>query len=242
MTETILLVEDEKNIVSFVRPELEHEGYAITVAENGRDAVALFEDLLRMNTPPGIVLLDIMLPELNGLEVLRRIRKLSTVPVIMLTARGETFDKVSGLDAGADDYITKPFAIEELLARMRSILRRKQPQAEASTIQQTGHEENVLYFAELRLDLSRVEVTMQDKIIQLTKTEFSLLHFLMQHPGEVLSRDRIIQAVWGEEHYIDENSVDVYIRYLRSKIDDAFGVQYIKTVRGSGYTLKENAV
>ncbi len=241
MNDTVLLVEDEKNIISFVKPELEHEGYTIIVAEDGRAALTLFEQAVEQKTPPSIVLLDIMLPELNGLEVLRRIRKIAKTPVILLTARGETLDKVSGLDAGADDYIAKPFAIEELLARMRSVLRRSPLQNELNQADSPSHSQkaNVLSFGELTLDVSRVEVTIRNQQLQLTKTEFSLLQFLMQHQGDVLSRDIIIQAVWGEEHYIDENSVDVYIRYLRSKIDDAFGVSYIQTVRGSGYTLRE---
>lgn len=233
----VLIVEDEPNIASFEKLELEHEGYAVTLAQTGREALALFESSPKTGEDAfSIVLLDIMLPELNGIEVLRRIRKMSDVPVILVTARGETYDKVNGLDAGADDYIAKPFAIEELLARIRSVLRRRSTQPGDGTDAKTN---TVLTFDRLTLNTASIEVFVDDTPITLTKTEFLLLKCLLSHRNEVLSRDEIITQVWGEDHYIDENSVDVYVRYLRSKIDDVYGVTYITTVRGSGYTIRD---
>lgn len=235
----VLIVEDEPNIASFEKLELEHEGFETEIAQTGREAVAVFEA-----NPDNysIVLLDIMLPELNGLEVLRRIRKISKVPVILVTARGETFDKVNGLDAGADDYISKPFAIEELLARIRSVLRRSEYlQEQNGDGNDPLKEDTELKFDRLTLNSISFEVFVDKTPVVLTKTEFMLLKCLLQHRNEVLSRDFIISEVWGEDHYIDENSVDVYIRYLRSKIDDVFGVNYIKTIRGAGYIIRESA-
>ena len=235
----VLIVEDEPNIASFEKLELEHEGFETEIAQTGREAVSVFEanpDVF------SIVLLDIMLPELNGLEVLRRIRKISKVPVILVTARGETFDKVNGLDAGADDYISKPFAIEELLARIRSVLRRSEYlQEQNGDESDSSKEDSELKFDRLTLNSISFEVFVDKTPVVLTKTEFMLLKCLLQHRNEVLSRDFIISEVWGEDHYIDENSVDVYIRYLRSKIDDVFGVNYITTVRGAGYIIRESS-
>ncbi len=235
----VLIVEDEPNIASFEKLELEHEGFETEIAQTGREAVTVFEA-----NPDAfsIVLLDIMLPELNGLEVLRRIRKISKIPVILVTARGETFDKVNGLDAGADDYISKPFAIEELLARIRSVLRRSEYlQEQGGAGNDSLKEDTELKFDRLTLNSISFEVFVDKTPVVLTKTEFMLLKCLLQHRNEVLSRDFIISEVWGEDHYIDENSVDVYIRYLRSKIDDVFGVNYIKTIRGAGYIIRESA-
>ena len=230
----ILIVEDEPNIASFEKLELEHEGYTVTIAQTGRVAISIVENSLKDESqePFSIILLDIMLPELNGIEVLRRIRKLSQIPVLLVTARGETFDKVTGLDAGADDYISKPFAIEELLARIRSVLRR-------SAKQETSSEMSVITFDRLKLNPASYEVFMDQTLVPLTKTEFLLLKCLLSHQGEVLSRTDIINEVWGEDHYIDENSVDVYVRYLRTKIDEVFNVSYITTVRGAGYTIRK---
>ena len=226
----VLIVEDEPNIASFEKLELEHEGFETEIAQTGREAVAVFEA-----NPDNysIVLLDIMLPELNGLEVLRRIRKISKVPVILVTARGETFDKVNGLDAGADDYISKPFAIEELLARIRSVLRRSEYlQEQNGNESDSSKEDTELKFDRLTLNSISFEVFVDKTPVVLTKTEFMLLKCLLQHRNEVLSRDFIISEVWGEDHYI---------RYLRSKIDDVFGVNYIKTIRGAGYIIRESA-
>lgn len=216
--EKVLVVEDDKAISEFVSLELKHEGFDVRVSPDGRDALSQFASYA-----PDAVLLDVMLPGLSGLEVLRRIRKTSSVPVILVTARGETYDKVNGLDAGADDYIAKPFEIEELLARLRAVLRR------ASVSPST-----TLTVGGLVLNTDSMEVTLNGRRVDLSKTEFLLLRCLLSNKGVVLSRDRIIDEVWGEDYYIDENSVDVYVRYLRTKIGDSV----ISTVRGIGYTIR----
>ena len=219
----ILIVEDDKGILDFIIPELEHEGYQTCIAETGRKALEVFE-----TEKPDLILLDIMLPELNGLEVLRSIRAVSTVPVILETARGETIDKINGLNLGADDYIPKPFEIEELLARINALFRRvsfAQPHT------------NLLSYNELKLNLDRMSFSMKDSEVQLSKTEFMLLKLLMENQGKVLSRSAIIDEIWGKNHYIDENTIDVYVGYLRTKIADFTEAEYIKTVRGAGYML-----
>jgi DNA-binding response OmpR family regulator len=176
------------------------------------------------------VKLDLLLKELNGLEVLRRIRKTSSVPVIMLTARDAVMDKVSGLDMGADDYITKPFAIEELLARIRLVMRK----AEASA----SHGEE-LTFGPVKLSVSRHEVTCEGKPVELTGKEFALLEVLLRNKNVVMSRDSLMERVWGYDYVGETNVVDVYVRYLRSKIDDVYGIHMIRTVRGVGYGIME---
>ena len=220
----VLIVEDDSGIADFLQLELEHEGFEGLHAEDGRKALELFE-----SGAPDIILLDIMLPKLNGLEVLRRIRKTSRVPVIMLTARGDTLDKVSGLDSGADDYLAKPFEIEELLARMRAVMRRNEANDEP------------LKLRGIELNRDSMEVKINKERIALSKTEYLLLKTFIENKNVVLSRDKIISAVWGENHYIDENSVDVYVRYLRSKIDDKTGEEYISTVRGAGYVMRDTS-
>ena len=220
----VLIVEDDSGIADFLQLELEHEGFEVLHAEDGRKALELFE-----SGAPDIILLDIMLPKLNGLEVLRRIRKTSRVPVIMLTARGDTLDKVSGLDSGADDYLAKPFEIEELLARMRAVMRRNEANDEP------------LNLRGIELNRDSMEVKINKERIALSKTEYLLLKTFIENKNVVLSRDKIISAVWGENHYIDENSVDVYVRYLRSKIDDKTGEEYISTVRGAGYVMRDTS-
>ncbi|EPF30725.1 hypothetical protein HMPREF9194_01044 [Treponema maltophilum ATCC 51939] len=220
----VLIVEDDSGIADFLQLELEHEGFEVLHAEDGRKALELFE-----SGSPDIILLDIMLPKLNGLEVLRRIRKTSRVPVIMLTARGDTLDKVSGLDSGADDYLAKPFEIEELLARMRAVMRRNEANDEP------------LKLRGIELNRDSMEVKINKERIALSKTEYLLLKTFIENKNVVLSRDKIINAVWGENHYIDENSVDVYVRYLRSKIDDKAGEEYISTVRGAGYVMRDTS-
>ena len=220
----VLIVEDDSGIADFLQLELEHEGFEVLHAEDGRKALELFE-----SGSPDIILLDIMLPKLNGLEALRRIRKTSRVPVIMLTARGDTLDKVSGLDSGADDYLAKPFEIEELLARMRAVMRRNEANDEP------------LKLRGIELNRNSMEVRVHKERIALSKTEYLLLKTFIENKNVVLSRDKIISAVWGENHYIDENSVDVYVRYLRSKIDDKTGEEYISTVRGAGYVMRDTS-
>jgi DNA-binding response OmpR family regulator len=179
---------------------------------------------------PDIVLLDVMLPEINGLEVCRRIRQFSNVPIIMITARNEVPDKVTGLDTGANDYITKPFAIEELLARIRVWLRKVDTNAKAGV---------TLSYFDLSMDASRHQVTRSGEIITLTKKEYDLLEYLLRNKEIVLSRDQILEKVWDYEYEGDSNVVDVYIRYLRTKVDDKFEVKLIHTIRGVGYVLRE---
>ena len=221
--EKILIVEDDQGISDFVKLELEHEGFETSVAATGREALELFESF-----NPDLILLDVMLPELSGLEVLRRIRKTSSTPVIMVTARGETYDRVNGLDAGADDYIPKPFEIEELLARMRAVLRR-------SVASQGGSSK--LTNRELEMIPESMKVTLSGQVLTLSKTEFLMLKLFMEKQNQVISRDAFIDAIWGKGHFIDENTIDVYVGYLRSKIDNVSKEEYIKTVRGAGYMM-----
>lgn len=225
MPEKILIIEDEEKIARFIELELSHEGYEIDKSFNGREGLEMVE-----NGHFDLVLLDIMLPELNGLEVLRRIRKNSEIPVIMLTARDAVMDKVSGLDMGADDYITKPFAIEELLARIRVALKRKRPESKA--------EASVLTAGKLCLDKNSHQVKYDDQPIELTNREFILLEVLLENKSIVLSRDTLLEKVWGFDYMGETNVVDVYIYYLRNKIDDTVGEKIIETVRGVGYVIK----
>ena len=219
----ILIVEDDKGISDFVIPELEHEGFKTSLAETGRQALEKFEA-----ENPDLILLDIMLPELNGLEVLRRIRSKSNVPVILETARGETIDKITGLNAGADDYIPKPFEIEELLARINALFRR---------INFMKPSESHFAVRELSLNTDRMSCTVSENEIQLSKTEFLMLKNFIENQNKVLSRSDIIDAIWGKGHFIDENTVDVYVGYLRSKIAEYTKNEFIKTVRGAGYMM-----
>ncbi len=232
MKETqILLVEDEEKLARFVELELLHEGYNVTKSGNGREALDL---ALQENYD--LILLDIMLPGLNGLEVLRRLLREKEVPVILLTARDAVMDKVSGLDAGAVDYITKPFAIEELLARIRVALK-----LHRSTSGKSGtpvQEEGILSWGELTLDELRHRVRYGGHEISLTNREFLMLKTLLENKDIVLSRDTLLDRVCGYDFVGETNIVDVYIRYLRSKIDDVFGVKMIHTVRGVGYVIK----
>ena len=222
----IFIVEDERRIARFLQIELEHEGFETATEDNGQRA---FERIGQERFD--LVLLDVMLPGLDGFEVCRKVREFSSVPIIMLTAKDELEDKVTGLDLGADDYITKPFAIQELMARIRAALRKYQapetPDGERLTCKNL-----VLY-------PSRYEVTVNGEEIHLTKKEYSLLEYLLRNKRNVLTRDQILQEVWGYDYAGDTNVVDVYIRYLRAKIDERFGEKYIYTVRGVGYAVKE---
>ena len=221
----ILLVEDEEKLARFVELELCHEGYAVTKAFTGRTGYDL-----AASGDFDLILLDIMLPELNGMEVLRRLRRTSSTPVIMLTARDEVMDKVAGLDQGADDYITKPFAIEELLARIRATLRKRAAAvADGDIISALG----------VSLDLKRHSVTVRDTPLELTKREFDLLHYLLKNKGIVVTREMLLENVWEYDFDGGTNAVDVYIRFLRSKIDEAFDIKLIHTVRGVGYVIKD---
>jgi len=226
----ILLVEDEEKLARFVELELTHEGYSVTKAFTGREGYDL-----AVSGGFDLVLLDIMLPELNGMEVLRRLRRTSKVPVIMLTARDETMDKVAGLDQGADDYITKPFAIEELLARIRVTLR-KHTGNDAGTVQTS---KETLTACGVTLDIKRYTVTVNNTPVELTKREFDLLHYLLLNKGVVVTRDMLMENVWDYDFDGGTNAVDVYIRFLRTKIDEIFDIKLIHTVRGVGYVIRD---
>ncbi|MGI1658331.1 MAG: response regulator transcription factor [Desulfitobacterium sp.] len=226
MCSKILIIEDEEKIARFVELELSYEGYTVTKAFDGRTGLELAE-----TGEFDLVLLDVMLPQLSGMEVLRRIRRTSAVPIIMLTARDSVMDKVSGLDSGANDYITKPFAIEELLARIRNALR-KQIAVEDTT--------ELLSALDLQLDMGRRTVTVKGQPIDLTKREFDLLYFLLKNKGLVISRESLLENVWGFDFTGDTNAVDVYIRFLRGKIDEVFDIKLIHTVRGVGYVIKDD--
>lgn len=227
----ILIVEDEAKIARFVELELEYEGYEVEVAGDGLTGLAKAQE-------PGVdvLVLDVMLPGLSGIEVCRQIRESgSTLPIIMLTAKDDVSDKVAGLDNGADDYMTKPFAIEELLARIRAALSRADRIKEGVKRQPSG---TVLTAGELELNLASFSVSYGGEELALTKKEFELLAYLMQHRGEAVTRDRLLTEVWEYEYLGDTNVVDVYIRYLRQKIDDHYGIKLITTVRGVGYMVK----
>ena len=214
----ILIVEDEYKIARFVSLELEHEGYKTTIVSDGRVALetALNEDF-------DLIVLDVMLPSLNGIEILRRLRQTKDTPVIILTARDQIVDKVAGLDIGANDYMTKPFAIEELLARIRANLKKK------TYIYEIG---------KLKIDVDSHIASYDGKELDLTKKEFDLLVYLIENRNKVVSREQALDAVWGYDFIGNTNVVDVYIRYLRSKIDDEYGIKLIETVRGFGYVIR----
>ena len=234
MNASILLVEDEEKLARFVELELMHEGYRVQKSGNGREALEM-----ALKNDYDLILLDIMLPGLNGLEVLRRLLKEKEVPVILLTARDAVMDKVSGLDAGAVDYITKPFAIEELLARIRVAL--KLHAGHAAVDHKTNgadSDEGILRWQELVLDDRRHQVRYTGHEITLTNREFLMLKTLLENKDIVLSRDTLLNKVCGYDYAGETNVVDVYIRYLRSKIDDVFGIKMIRTVRGVGYVIK----
>lgn len=225
MNEKILIIEDEEKLARFIEMELTYEGYSVTKVYNGRNGLefALSGDF-------DLVILDILLPGLNGMEILRRVRKTSDIPIIMLTARDTVMDKVTGLDTGADDYMTKPFEIEELLARIRSALRKKA----------TSISSKKLFACGVTLDIDRHSATYNNTPIELTKREFDLLQYLMENKGHVLSRESILEKVWGYDYLGETNVVDVYIRYLRGKLDDAYQINLIHTIRGVGYVIKDD--
>jgi DNA-binding response OmpR family regulator len=224
MTAHILLVEDEVPLARFLELELSAEGYQMMVAHTGIAGLTLARE-----TPPDLAILDWMLPELSGLEVCRRLRATgSTIPVIFLTARDEVADRVAGLDAGADDYVVKPFSIEELLARVRAHLRRNQ---EPDTDQ--------LEFEDLRLNRLTREVFRGHRAIELTAKEFDLLEYLLTHPRQVFTREQILEQVWGYDFMGDSNIIEVYVRYLRLKLEEQQESRLIHTVRGVGYALRQ---
>lgn len=257
-TPSILIVEDEEKIARFVELELTHEGYEVAKASDGRSGTeaALERDF-------DLILLDIMLPQLNGLEVLRRIRRVKRTPVILLTARGEVMDKVAGLDAGADDYITKPFAIEELLARIRVALKHRDETMPAGGVPAAGPEMpkkpadsatdadavgtapstarergGLLAAGPVELDPAAREVMVGGERVELTVREFDVLHALMAHPNHVMSREQLIREVCGWDYTGDTNVIDVYVSHIRTKINKRFGVEAVSTVRGVGYVVR----
>ena len=227
MAERILLVEDEEKLARMVEMELRYEGYEVEKAFDGRSGL---EKALSGNFD--LVLLDIMLPALSTMEVLRRLRRESDLPVIMLTARDTVVDKVAGLDSGADDYITKPFAIEELLARIRAALRKGRTAVQNHSA--------LLTAGVLTMDTERHTVTVGETPVELTRREFDLLHYLLENKEKVVTRESLLDHVWGYDYVGETNAVDVYIRFLRAKLEEPFGIKLIHTVRGVGYVLRES--
>jgi len=228
--ENILIIEDEKNLARFVELELTHEGMKPEVHLDGRTGL---EAALDEENDWDLILLDLMLPELNGLDVARRIRQVSNVPIMMMTARDSTIDQVAGFDHGADDYITKPFEIEELLARIRALGRRIDIENEKNRVKQT-----TLKYRDLVVEKENRVVRRDDEIIELTKREYELLVELMSNLNVVLSRELLLDKVWEYEKEVETNIVDVYIRYLRNKLDQSGDESYIQTVRGMGYVMR----
>ena len=225
----VLIVEDERRIARFLQMELEHEGMSTAIEDNGRRA---YERIMQENYD--LILLDVMLPDMDGFTICRKVRELSQVPIIMLTAKDDIDDKVQGLDIGADDYITKPFATPELLARMRVVLRRQESQRETREAQ-----EEILSVKNLTRYPARHEVKVDAVPVELTKKEYDLLEYLLRNKRTVLTRDQILSNVWDYDYMGDTNVVDVYIRYLRQKLDDRFQEKYIHTMRGVGYVIKD---
>ncbi len=223
----ILIVEDEQKIARFLELELKYEGYDVVIANNGRDGLekGRGEDV-------ELIILDLMLPGLSGIEVCRRLRQTSDVPIIMLTAKDDISDKVTGLDIGADDYMTKPFAVEELLARIRVLLKRSKNSREKS-------ESSSIEIGKLKLCKNNYKVEYDSENVDLTKKEFELLEFMMINKNIVLTREKILDKVWGYDYFGDTNIIDVYVRYLRSKIDQKYNINLIETVRGVGYIIRD---
>jgi len=219
----ILVVDDDPEIVSVVRRGLAYEGYTVETASDGPEALTRARE-----KEPDLVILDIMMPGIDGIEVAKRLRQGGDVPIIMLTAKGTVADKVTGLESGADDYLVKPFAFDELLARVKALLRRRQP-----------HEGEILRFSDLSLNTATREVTRGQETIELTTQEFDLLELFLRHPRQVLKRSLIYERVWGYDFEGESNVIEVYVRYLRSKLEVGGKPRLIHTVRGVGYVLKE---
>ena len=220
----ILVVEDEAKLAQFIELELKYEGYDVTVVNDGLSGLTTARE-----SNPDLILLDWMLPGISGLEICKRLRQTgSKIPIILLTAKDDISDRVAGLDAGADDYIVKPFNLEELLARVRANLRRNQQE-----------DPDILQFLDLSLNRSTREVFRENRSIELTAKEFDLLEYLMSHPKQVLSRDQILERVWGYDFMGDSNIIEVYVRYLRLKLEAEEEKRLIQTVRGVGYVLRD---
>ncbi len=228
----ILIIEDEKKIARFLELELDYEGYEVEIAYDGREGLDK-----AMAQTADLIVLDLMLPGLSGIEICRRIRHSSDVPIIMLTAKDDVTDKVTGLDVGADDYMTKPFAIEELLARIRVLLKRKNRE-EINNIE--NNNKDILTYGKLKLFKDNYRVEYDEELIDLTKKEFELLEYLMFNKNIVLSREKILENVWGYDYFGETNLIDVYIRYIRGKIDQKYDIELIKTVRGVGYIIRDH--
>jgi two-component system response regulator MprA len=226
LPDRILVIDDETKIVDFVRRGLIYEGYEVDVAYDGLSGLSLAR-----NTPPDLIVLDIMMPGLDGLEVCRRLRAegWTELPILMLTAKDAVPDRVAGLDAGADDYLVKPFAFDELLARIRALLRRRRPAEEGQGLR----------FADVVANPATREVRRGDRVVSLTAKEFDLLELFMRHPRQVLTRDTIYEHVWGYDFGGESNIIEVYIRYLRSKLEAEGEPRLLQTVRGVGYVLRE---
>ncbi len=225
MKPTVMIVEDEASLVTMLRYNLEKEGYAVTEASDGEEAVTVADE-----TPPDAVILDWMLPRMSGIEVCRQLRRKPEtrhVPIIMLTARSEETDKVRGLNVGADDYMTKPFSMPELVARVRALLRRAKP----------SQAKGQLVFGDITLDLDAHKVSRAGKYVHLGPTEFRLLQYLMERPGTVFSREELLNGVWGPDIYVEPRTVDVHIRRLRKALNGENGIDVIRTVRAAGYSL-----
>ena len=225
MKPTVMIVEDEASLVTMLRYNLEKEGYNVTEASDGEEAVTVADE-----TPPDAVILDWMLPRMSGIEVCRQLRRKTetrSVPIIMLTARSEETDKVRGLNVGADDYMTKPFSMPELVARVRALLRRAKP----------SQAKGQLTFADILLDLDAHRVSRGGKYVHLGPTEFRLLQYLMERPGTVFSREELLNGVWGPDIYVEPRTVDVHIRRLRKALNTENGADVIRTVRAAGYAL-----
>ena len=222
----ILVIEDEKNLSRFIELELKYEGYDVGLAFDGRDGLeqALEEEW-------DIILLDLMLPGLNGLEVCRRIRQVKSIPILMITARDSVMDRVSGLDSGADDYIVKPFAIEELLARLRAVFRR-------AVKEETVVTQTTFHFRDITVHKESRQVFKLEEEIEVTKREYDLLLAFLENKNIVLTREVLLNKVWGYDTEVETNVVDVYVRYLRNKIDSPDEESYIQTVRGTGYVMR----
>jgi two-component system response regulator MprA len=225
MQEKILIIEDEEKILHFLRRGLAFEGYQVETATDGQTGLELAEA-----DPPDLVILDWMLPGMDGLEVCRRLRSGGSIPILMLTAKDSISDRVRGLDAGADDYLVKPFALDEVLARIRALLRRAKPETP-----------EVFSFADLRLDTGTHQAFRGESTIELTAKEYELLELFMRHPRQVLTREQIYDRVWGYDFGGESNIIEVYVRYLRQKTEIGGAQRLIHTVRGVGYVLREEA-
>ena len=221
----ILVIDDDANITSFLRRALSYSGYDVTIANNGEEGLAS-----ALQRPPDLAIVDVMMPGIDGFEVVRRLRSAGKEPILMLTARDEVGDRVHGLDTGADDYLVKPFALEELQARVRALLRRTEPASRTA-----------LVFGDLYMNLETREVLRGDRPIELTSTEFELLTQFMRHPRQVLTREVLLERVWNVNYSVESHVVEVYVGYLRSKLEANGEPRLLHTVRGIGYVLKETA-